>query len=182
MEKELKKIILSLAEAIEKENNEEYKEVSDKLLTSLLNSPYNLKNPENYNCIFHFRLTQILENVTKKLHKEQLAEVRDQHKPQFIYLNYNYLSSNIEKLVQKRHGTSAFCADISRTIIIMYLEYSLTGDIPETDYEEHYWLPRFGENKDWINFCDGLYKLYYGNNELYLSSLKVLLECKMKKP
>lgn len=181
MEKEFEKIILSLTEAIQKEDKQKYEIISNELTEQLLKSPYDLREPENYHIMFQFQLNTILENAVSPLHKTKDSSVRDKHKAQFIYLNYSYLSRNIEKLVKMRMGTSAYSVDVSRTIIEMYLEYSLTESIPETDYEEHYWLPRFGENEDWMDFCDGLYLLYYGHNELYLNTLKVLMESKIRR-
>lgn len=166
--------------AVETENELQNGPMIKQLKTNLLNNPYKLSNPDNYFAMFQFPLIDLLENATRVLHREIDKQMKDKHKPQFIYLHYDYLSNNIKKLIQEKRKTNCCCADVSKTILKMYLEYSLTGTVPETDYEEHYWTPRFGENQDWMDFCDGLYHLYYGNNKQYLLVLKKLMEAEIR--
>lgn len=165
----------ALMDAVTKENEEKYGAIVTNMLKAINDSPYDFEKPDIFNTMIAFPLEEIMDNVVKNLHKQQNEEVEDKFKPQFIFLHYQFLSSNIEKFIEKRMESSSCVVDKSRYILKMYLDYSLTGEIPETDLEEHYWIPRFGTNEDWMAFCDGLYKLFYGNNDLYLTSYEKLL-------
>ena len=75
-----------------------------------------------------------------------------------------------------REGSSC-CADKSRYILKMYLNYSIDGTIPEFNPNvEHYWIPKFGDNEMWISYCDSLYGLYYGKTESYFKAYNALLQ------
>ncbi|WP_286078095.1 hypothetical protein [Thomasclavelia cocleata] len=179
--KELKSVLSALSKGLETENELNNGKAARDILDSLVSSPYDFTNPDIFNTMFMFPLEQLLELVTKSLHAEKKENVKDTYKPQFIFMYYGFLKSNIEKLIEKKRKTSSCVADVSRTILSMYLNYSLTGEIPKTNKEEHFYLPKFGENEDWINFCDGLYKLFYGNNELYLTSYSKLISSEIRK-
>lgn len=148
---------------------------ADDILEMMENLPYDFRNPDIFNTMFMFPIEQVFDAIAKGLCGSKSPEVKDSFKPQFVFIQYGFLSANISKLVATRMNSSACSSDVSRTILSMYLRYALTGEIPETDYEEHYWLPKFGENKEWMEFCDGLYKLYYGNPELYLKAYGKLI-------
>lgn len=181
MKKDIQDVISSLAKGIEAENEEINRDAVISILKSLSDSPYDFTNPDIFNTMFMFPLEQLLELVAKNLHEEKDPVVKDEYKPQFIFIHYSFLKYNIEKLIEKKRKTSSCVADVSRTILSMYLKYSLTGVIPETNLEEHYWLPKFGTNEEWIVFCDSLCQLYYGNNEDYLKAYMVLLNSEIRK-
>ena len=52
--------------------------------------------------------------------------------------------------------------------------------IPEDEKEHHYWIPNFGTNEQWMNYCDSLYQLFYGNTDSYFEAYLVLLQGKEK--
>lgn len=180
MENELREIMEGMLKSIASKEEKEYGSLSKSLAEQLKESPYKLSNPENFDVMFLFPLRQILEKTVRHLHKPKDRSVSDSYKPQFIYLNYSYLKHHIENLLDKKRGTSAYSADISRYLLRMYLEYSLTGSIPEDEKEHHYWIPNFGTNKQWMNYCDSLYQLFYGNTDPYFEVYLVLLQGKEK--
>lgn len=47
--------------------------------------------------------------------------------------------------------------------------------------EDHYWLPKFGSAKEWIEYCDSLIDLYYGEPERYLETYRTLLKADIRK-
>ena len=64
----------------------------------------------------------------------------------------------------------------------MYLKYAISGEIPTFNpEEEHYWLPNFGDNKMWIDFCEGLYRLHYGHVKEYFAAYQSLATCEIRK-
>lgn len=95
--------------------------------------------------------------------------------------DYDFLEHNIRELCVLREG-SGCCADKSRYILKMYLGYSLAGETPEFNPDiEHYWMPKFGTNQEWINLCDGLYHLYYGRVDQYVKSYHALIQAEIRK-
>ena len=180
IEKEIQKVIVGLANSLKQENDIKNKETVKEIIKIMDETNYNFSDPDTFNCMFAFPLEQLLESIVINLHKEISIEVKDKHKPEFIFIHYSYLKSNIEKLIEKKMNDMSCVADRSRHILKMYLEYSLTGIIPKDCFEEHFWLPKFGNNKQWIDFCDGLYLLYYGKNEQYLESYNELIHADIR--
>ena len=181
IEQELKNLIINFAESFQKENQEKYGETAEYIVELLKSSNYNFSDPDIFNCMFDFQLEQMLELVTAQLHDPVEKSIKDKHKPEFIFLNYSFLKSNIEKLIDKKMNDTSCIADKSRYILKIYLNYSLTGKILEDCFEEHFWIPKFGTNQQWIDFCDGLYYLYYGNNDKYLASYGELINSEVRR-
>ena len=141
-----------------------------------------ISDPENFNTILGYKIEMGLTEIVKTLHKPPLDKIKNKSKPNFIYLKYNYLSKNIENLCISKEKTSCCSVDKSRSIIRMYFDYSMTEQIPEFDpNQESYSMPNFGTYEEWINFCEGLYELYYGRPEKYLNSLKALMDSEIRK-
>lgn len=179
MNNDLKNCIGGLMEAVITENHHQAQKLVGDALTAIKSSPYKLHQPEKFNLFVGSKLSDILEVITKELHKETVC--KDTYKPHFIYEQYSYLEQNIEKLCVKKESHSC-SADKSRYILQMYLNYALTGEIPEDSLKKgEYWKPRFGTLEQWMNYCDGLYRLYFGNPDEYLFAYKRLLECAIEK-
>ncbi|MDF2880180.1 MAG: hypothetical protein K0R54_737 [Clostridiaceae bacterium] len=172
----LEECIKGMFDSIIKEDNEKFGRLIMDSLESLKNSGYNFSNPESFNSMIISKFNRGLNSLANGIHDLPSLEIKDTNKPNFIYLNYNFLEQNIRNLCVLREGNSC-CADKSRAILKMYLKYSLTGEINEYKPEiECYWLPKFGTNEEWVNYCDGLYLLYYGKTEKYLASYNILIK------
>lgn len=161
-------------------------DLSEKKITDVIENLAALKdniylhNPEEFNLFIVCKLEKILSIIAKSFYENPIDTILDKNKPNFIFKKYGFLKNNISKLCEERTG-SVCSSDKARYIINMYLEYSLTGVIPKDDFlEEHYWIPKFGCNSEWIDFCDGLYQMYYGNPRHYFSSYKVLIESEIR--
>lgn len=142
-------------------------------------SDIELDDPDNFNHFINFKLNRAVELLANNIHEQSTCI--DKNKPNFIYANYSFLESHIEKLCATREGSSC-CADKSRYILNMFLKYSINGKIPCFDPNlEKYWIPNFGDNMMWIDYCDSLYDLYYGNTESYLKAYNNLLTCEKRK-
>lgn len=176
MMQELSTVIKALVNG-EREDKKKYAMDILKIMEEL---PYDFRNPDIFNTMFMFPLEEVLNAIAQGLQEGEMGKVVDTYRPQFAFVHYQFLEANIIALIKKRTG-DACSSDKTRHILSMYLKYSLTGNIPETDYEEHYWLPKFGENKEWIDFCNGLYHLYFGNPDKYFTSYKALLEAGIRK-
>lgn len=175
-EENIKSIMNTLFDVLENESKEKYDKLADKIYEKL--KDYNINNPENYNLFLDYKLNRILKLVVDKCHKSSTQKYND--KPNFIYMKYDFLSNNIRRLIEQKEGFGC-CADKTRSILEMYLNYLLTGEIPNFTGEEIWYEPKFGTYIEWINFCDGLYEVYYGYTENYFKALKTLITSEVRK-
>lgn len=179
MEDNIKKGITAIFEAITTENESEAMGFITESLLAMKESKYKLNDPENFDLFINNKVDNVIETLTEGLHDP--TKCKDTYKPNFIYRQYGFLERNIEKLCEDREGFSC-SADKSRHIMRLYLKYVLTGDVPEINPgKKDYWSPKFGDGQTWMDFCDGLYELYYGRTEKYLMSLNILLKAEIKR-
>lgn len=177
----LEQCMTGLLNSIVSEERNKTQELIKDSLEKLKSSGFNFSNPENFNLHLVYKLNNAIKEIADTMHEAPKAGIKDTGKPNFIYLHYDFLEHNIRELCVLREG-SGCCADKSRYIIKMYLSYSLTGEIPSFDPSiEHYWMPKFGTNQEWINLCDGLYHLYYGRVEEYIKSYHTLIQSEIRK-
>lgn len=177
----LEKCMKSLFNSIVAEEKSNSQELIKDALEQLKASKIDLSNPEKFNLFLMYKLNNGVKEIARTMHNSPVKEIKDTSKPNFIYLHYDFLEHNIRELCVLREG-SACCADKSRSILKMYLEYSLTGEIPQFDSSvENYWAPNFGTYEEWINLCDGLYHLYYGKTEQYFKSYSTLIQSEIRK-
>lgn len=142
-------------------------------------SKLSLDDPERFNSLINYKINRAIKLITETLHNPSIS--RDKNKPNFIYANYGFLERNIRELCVLREGSSC-CADKSRYILKMFLKYSIDGEIPSFDPNlKGYYIPNFGDNKMWIDYCDSLYSLYYGETESYFKAYNDLLQCEKRK-
>lgn len=179
MEKSIENCLMNIFDAIQAKNKEDSMKLLGDAVVNAKESSYQLNNPERFNLFINSKLKNAVSILANELHKPSVC--KDTHKPNFIFENYSFLERNIEKLCEMRESRSC-SGDKSRYILKMYLEYSIIGVVPVYNLErEQYWKPKFGDNEMWMAFCDGLYRLHYGNPDKYFIAYKNLLECEIKK-
>lgn len=162
-------------------SDEEAIKLTANALANLEESEYKIDGPEDFNCFIMYKVNNGLKAITRTMHEAPGEEIKDKSKADFIFINYGFLERNIRELCTLREG-SACCADKSRHILNMYLEYALHGTMPNFDPTiEHYWTPNFGDNEMWINLCNGLYRLYYGYTEEYFKAYNSLIQCEIRR-
>lgn len=173
-ENTVKNVLQTLTQTISQENQSENEESVTKLIKEF--KSIDAKNPDIFNTLIMFPLNQALTSAISQIHEPIANDVKDDYKPNWIYLHYQFLESNIEKLIYNKTKNQSGITDKSRHIIKLYLTYSLTDIVPEENFtKEHYWIPKFGTVLDWMELCDGLYQLYHGDSETYLlTSLKLM--------
>ena len=177
MEKELKQVITGLADAFENEAKQDY-------LKNHKND-FEKLNLEKFSSIelFMFEKRRPLQQHVKYYFTEKYAIKRtDLDKIVFVICNLDFVDHNIEKLVDLNRGA---CVDKSHFIIRTYIdELKLNTPAAEfllrNDDGHKYWHPDFGTKKQWFDFINSLYRLYYGYTEEYIKALKVLTEEKEK--
>lgn len=162
------------------ERSESQKLIKD-ALEKLNQSGFKVSNPEHFNLCLVYKLNKGVKEIANTMHDAPADGIKDTCKPNFIYLHYDFLEHNIRELCVLREGSSC-CADKSRAVIKMYLNYSLTAKVPEFNPDiERYWIPKFGTYQEWIDLCEGLYSLYYGNTQQYFKSYNALIQSEIRR-
>lgn len=155
------------------ENDSIKKDFADKI-DDMIKSNHMIKDMENFDVFINYKLDNILRFLVNELNPGI-----DRDKAQrlyFLYRHYQYLDSNLSGFVKTKEG-SGCSVDKSRWLIKRYREYILDEKLPDMEREERcYWKPKFGTGQEWMDLCDGLVRLYYGNPEKYLKSLNALIQ------
>jgi hypothetical protein len=125
---------------------------------------------------FLYALPYPLERVVDGLLQTVLPEKLEAH---FILKQYRFLNAHFQRIIQDREGLSC-CGDKSRTILDRLLQYFLTGKEVVFDPGEQYTFGHptvvFTTHQEIVTFFEGLYGLYYGNPDLYVTALKNVFE------
>lgn len=178
MKKELEKGLECILNTISSRNDEEVNKLLTEALIYIKESKMDINNPDTFDCFINHKLKRSVELIANTLHEPSIC--KNKNKPNFIYTNYGFLERNIRELCTLKDGSSC-CADKSRYILKMYLNYSIDGTIPEFNPNvEHYWIPKFGDNEMWMKYCDSLYDLFYGKTESYFKAYNDLLQCEKR--
>lgn len=148
------------------------------IIKKFRHSGYDLDNPDTFNVMINYQVEQILGLVASELSPPPY-NLANLEAIKFLFLNYTFLETNIENLITKREGHCC-CSDKAGHILEAYMDYLIRDFIPEMKEDRHFYVFNFGEYKDWFDFCDGLFRLYYGNNEKYLLTYKKLLESEIR--
>lgn len=179
MDDEINKCLVSLFNALSTKSEEDAIKMFGEAISHVKESKIDIGNPEYFDCFINHKLKKGIKVLASTLHEPSVC--KDKNKPDFIYANYSFLENHIKNLCVLREG-SYCCADKSRHILEMYLKYSITGEILVFNPDiERYWIPNFGDNQMWINYCDSLCRLYYGDTEEYFKSYSALIQCEIRK-
>ena len=179
MNKEIEECLKGIFNSLSAQSEKETKEIFGEAIKKAKESKIDLSDIDNFNCFINHKVDKAIKALANSLHEPSV--LKDKNKPNFIYRHSDFLEHNIRQLCVIREGNSC-CADKSRHILLMYLKYSITGEIPEFDEAiENYWTPNFGDYQMWINFCDSLCRLYYGYTEEYINAYNALLKAEIRK-
>lgn len=174
MNKDFEKTISAIFSALGEKEDRELDTLVSKALEYAKDSNIDISNPEHFDLFVGQQIYRTLDLTARKLHEKPTTKNR--YKADFVYTQYDFLSSHIETLCDLKEGSTCR-ADKSRFIIEMFLNYSINGTIPDFNPDaENYWIPKFGDYKMWMNYCDSLYELYRGRPENYIKSYKQLLD------
>lgn len=133
-----------------------------------------VKDAEHFDILVNYGVEQAIELYIQRLLKDEINE-DNIWKLLFFYKQYGFLENNITKLIVQKEG-SPCSADKSRWILKSYREYIIDGTLPNmTVGEKCFWKPRFGTAQEWMDFCQALEWLYYGNPKEYFISIKALI-------
>lgn len=167
-------IFSSIISNSENETKTNYSEIIKKLI----NSGYDIENPDVFNVMVDYRLKQILGIVITEICASP-KNINNLNAIKFLYLDYTFMKCNIENLIIKREG-SCCCADKSKHILEAYKDYLIRGFVPELNNQRNYWVFNFGGYQDWFELCEGLFHLYYGNPTKYLVAYQKLINSELR--
>lgn len=175
-ESSLEETIALLLDAACKKDTEKGRRMISEISGQLKSLNIDMADPGHFHTCFMYDVNNSLEQLIREL---RTADGND--KLVFIYIHYGYLEDHIQRFHSSRCGSSG-CADRSRHIIRAYLDYVITGSVPDDDFtNDHYWIPKFGTYQEWMDYCDGLFDFYYGRPEKYLMAYKCLMDCEIRK-
>lgn len=173
---EIKEVLGSIFSGIVNAKNEEVKINYGELLAKLKATGYDLDDPEDFNTLVVYEANNALKFLGFEM-CEPPHDMKNANKIKFLYLRYDFMEMHIRHLVQSKEG-SGCCADKSRHILGVYKDYLVRGVIPESDFSKRpgYHIPKFGEYKLWIEYCDSLIQLYYGDLKNNLEVYQKLIQ------
>jgi hypothetical protein len=165
----VKETVTNLFESIlsgsQKEALEKFPELSKSL------SDIMTKSPEDFHLDVYYPLDNIIRaSISNDLKKSPWD--KDCSNVVFIYENYTFIESNIQKFIEIREG-HACEADKSRWLVSALARYYGKGEkIDMRIGKKCYWKPHFWTNKQWIGLFEALHHLYYGNHSEYMLFLQ----------
>ncbi|HNQ21269.1 MAG TPA: hypothetical protein PKI46_09430 [Bacteroidales bacterium] len=157
----LKQFLESFSETIDNENAELFKRIVEDIKIK------DFENPEEFYIAVLYPWKKFIKGFLK-------ATLNANYDIEFIYTQYRFIENHFQNVIEKTEG-SACCADKSRTIVKAILNYYLTGEKIEFNYEQEYTyhLPKlvFTTHEDIISFYESLKSLHLGNSKLFLIQL-----------
>lgn len=169
MKKINKKTISNVFDSILDQSQKETLEKFPELKTQLLGVVD--KSPEEFNLEVYYAIDGILRSIVSEAIKKSAWDKKTSA-ILFIYENYHFVESNIQKFIEIREGHSCE-ADKSRWLIKSLVKYYSKGEkIDMRIGKKCFWKPHFWTAKQWITLFDALVGLYYGNFNEYMLFLQ----------
>lgn len=170
-EKAIGCIVEGLLSSAKKETEDVYGELVDKILAK---NEGRIKEASKFDILVNYSLDLALDNYIEKIFTNTITGLSFD-KIALLYKYYGFVNRNVEELVIRMEGSSS-CADKSRWLLRQYEEFLKTKAIPDMTIDEKcYWKPGFGTGEQWIEFCESLMYLYYGNPERYFKAFSSLI-------
>lgn len=176
LEKDIKNVIETLFDGLKKSTNEEIDRDYGQRIKEVVSTNIELfQDLEKFNVFINYKLDNILEVCIAEANPS--IDSNKIEKLCFLYKNYNFIEYNLEFLIKKYEGWIC-SADKTRWLVDRYHEYIVKDAIPDMNRSEKcYWKPCFGSGELWMNFCESLFDLYYGQPQKYLEITKELMKC-----
>ena len=165
----IKEVIESLLDGFDKEHlaNCMYKHLIEK-------SEY-LKDPDTVKTMIIHPFIRCVELAISKTQNKS-NQVVD------LWMNYDFLESNVLELCSMFYGGGC-SVDRGRFIVKSFIKFKETGIMPKLNWKQEYTFhyPKKGTLKQWFSFVEGVNRLQYGYNDIYLKSLMVLIKVHRKR-
>lgn len=160
-EEEIKLTIDNLINNIIQTNREKL----DKDLILKLLEDKRFHSANQYNSVIKYRLDNILTEIIMVYYQTDITKA---YKISKIYNNYNLFEQNIRSIIIHNEGNCC-CADKSRYIINCYIKNILEKEVLWE--EKKYYIPKIGTSSQWMEFCQSIHELIYGQPENFISKV-----------
>src|SRR3990167_4209062 len=161
---EIKEVIEGLLDGFDKEH------LGSPIFKHLIEKSEYLKDPDTMRTMIVHPFIRCVELAISKTQNKSNA-VAD------LWMNYNFLESNVSELCSKFYG-GACSVDRGRFIVKSFIKFKETGIMPKLNWKQEYTYhyPKKGTLKQWFIFVEGVNRLKYGYNDIYLKSLMELMK------
>lgn len=167
--KAIAEVIESLADSFDKEH------LANPMFQHIIKNAEYLKDPDEMHTMILHPFIRCLELAISHSQVKS-SSVAD------LWVNYDFLENNVSKLCSRFYG-SGCSVDRGRFIVKSFIKFKETGVMPKFDWKQEYTFhyPKKGTLKQWFSFVEGVHRLKYGYNDIYLKSIMKLIEVHKKK-
>lgn len=137
-------------------------------------------DPDTFNVMYSY---QIKRNITNPLIKHffPFAEDKEQgYKMNFLVEHFDFVEKHIKHVIYTRTSITMCIEDQMRGVVSEYIKYLEKDKLPNWGTNRKWYLPKFGTEKDWMEFIESLYWLYKGEEDLYIKTKHSLLNDNQK--
>lgn len=173
----LKKVMDSMMEGFMRGAEEEHMETVKAIVEE---NGDRILNPEHYR-LFVSHKNDMMERVLMKtvLSKVQMDRCIQLSSDQFyklsnVYTDYQFFESQVRRMIEDYEG-HACCADKSRYLMKAYMDYIITGEVPDFGDRSKYWMPSLGSPESWMGVLSRCANLQVGQFDYYKEARDVLI-------
>lgn len=173
----LKQVVNSMLDGFMRRAEQEHLETVVKIVEEHGDA---LMNPEHYR-LYVSHKSEMMERVLVKsvLSKLQLdrgiqLSIDQFHKLSNVYTDYQFFESQVRRLIEEYEG-HACCADKSRYLMKAYVDYIITGELPDFADRSPYWVPSLGSPESWMGVLARCTHLQYGQFDFFKEARDVLI-------
>jgi hypothetical protein len=165
----IKEVIESMVDGFNKEHLE------SPMFKHLIEKSEYLKDPDTMQTMIIYPFIKCVELAVSKTQNKSNAVVD-------LWMDYDFLESNVSELCAKFYGGGC-SVDRGKFIVNSYIKFKETGIMPKLNWKQEYTFhyPKKGSLKQWFKFIEGINRLKYGYNDIYLKSLMELIKVHKKK-
>lgn len=164
VERTVKKTVRALADTLEREGEERFSEVLDTLVKQY---PTDKVNVEDFATLISF---DILERLGRAAATRYFPEAKDNFRLMYFIQNYLMLERILKRVFDSVPQTYTNTADCARWVLRRYERFVRTGQRPDDNsVKTEPFYPGFGDMDEWLQLCDAMLLLPYGDVARYLN-------------
>jgi hypothetical protein len=176
MEKDLKhgleEVLYALSRSFDEDAERKYGSLVKEIREEY--SHLDIKTPEECSMVLSFTFDEVAETFVKLILSSVDLDSLKKEKLEFVYRHYQFIELHLENVLTKHEGLFA-SSDKSGWLINAYVQYLHTDKLPIIE-ERSYWHPKKGEVKEWMDWIDSMYDMFYGKPEKYMLIMLLVLK------
>lgn len=134
-----------------------------------------IRNPEDYNLLISQTLAEQEEILVSLALAHIELDEKEKHKLEFLYTQYEFVEHQLDNFILKFEGF-ACSSDKVRWLLNNYIIYLTKNTVAVID-EKKFWHPAYGEVKEWFDWIDTFYLMYYKGEIIpYVQNQMVLIK------